>query len=65
MESVDVANERRVEAVADQFLHSGRECAGEVGWDRQCHILDLAHPGLAVLRCDPKSCAPTAMCATS
>lgn len=34
VEAVDIADERRVKAVADQFLHPGRECAGDVRWDR-------------------------------
>src|SRR5678815_3972351 len=49
MHAVDVAHERRVNAVAEQCLDACRIPRRHVAWDREHLVLDLAQPGLAVL----------------
>src|SRR3984885_6457441 len=47
---VDVTDEGRQDAVAEQFLHPLGQRGDHVGRDGERHVLDLPHPRLAVLR---------------
>jgi len=43
-----------IDAVAEQLLHPFGQRGDDMGRDGERHVLYLAHPRLAVLRCKPE-----------
>src|SRR5690349_3996886 len=62
---IDVADERRQDAVAEEFLHPFGQRGDDVRRDGKRHVLDLSHPGLAVLRRDSEPDTAAAVRATA
>ena len=52
MTTVDVAEERRADVVAEELLHPGRESRDDHGRHREDVVLDRAQPGDAVVQHD-------------
>ena len=55
MTPVDVADERRVDVVAQQLLKSWRQALGDIGWHGEGVVLDRSQPCHRVVKDDAEA----------